>query len=574
MAEELNITHERIDDIPLLIGLSQKLQLAEVIDQNLGNHGNHQGLSNGVLTMVWLAYILSEQSHKKYLVQEWAEAHRHMLERLVGQPLRDVEFSDDRLGIVLQHLSDRESWHSIQADLWSHRVEVYAIEVKSVRIDTTTVSGYHEITEDGVMQKGHSKAHRADLAQIKLLAACVEPGGQLAISEAMAGQKGDAPLYTPAIKRLRDLLQQSGLLYTGDSQMAAIATRADVVAHGDYYLMPLPMLGETAQQIESWIAAIVDGPETAQLIWRDHELLAAGYEFSRPLTYCVDGQEIQWTERVQIVRSFAFAEPQIKHLEQRLAKAQRELLALTPTRGRGKRQYQDEAKLQEAVAAILAQYKVTDLLSVFWQREETVTTLYTGRGRGGAERPTRTQTKVRYQITAVSRDEAAITRRKHFLGWRVIATNVPLSQMSLPETTLHYRRGICIERDFHALKDRPIGISPLYVHRDDQIIGMTNLLCLALFLQTLIQTEVARQLAERQETIAGLYAGQPKRATAAPTAVSLLKAIAKQEPTLTCVHIGAQCLWHVTPLSDLLRRILNFLGLSPALYSGLAPNSS
>lgn len=574
MAEELNVTHERIDDIPLLIGLLQKLRLAEVVDRHLGRHGNHQGLSNGTLTMVWLAYVLSEQSHKKYLVQEWADAHRHMLERLLGQPIRDVEFTDDRLGIVLHHLSDSESWHGIQADLWNQRVEVYDIEIKSVRLDTTTISGYHEVTEDGIMQNGHSKAHRPDLAQIKLMAACVEPCGQLAISEAVAGQKSDAPLYTPAIKRLRDILKQPGLLYTGDSQMSAIVTRADIVAHEDYYLTPLPMLGETAQQIESWIAAVVDGPETAHLIWRDHELLAAGYEFSRPLTYCLDGQEIQWTERLQVVRSFAFAEPQIRHLEQRLDKARQELLALTPARGRGKRQYQDEAKLQEAIAAILSHYKVTGLLLASWQREETLTTRYVGRGRGTTERPTHTQTKVRYQITEVRRDEAAIARRKHFLGWRVIATNVPLAQMSLTETTLHYRGGVCIERDFHALKDRPIGISPLYVYCDDQIIGMTNLLCLALFLQTIIQTEVARQLAERQETIAGLYAGQPKRTTETPTAVSLLKAIAKQEPTLTCVHIGSQSLWHVTPVSDLLRRVLDFLGLSPMLYSGLAQNST
>ena len=574
MAEELNLTHERIDDIPLLIGLSQKLRLAEVLDKHIGNHGHHQGLSNGTLAMVWLAYILSEQNHKKSLVQEWADAHHHMLEQLLGQPIRNVEFSDDRLGIVLHRLSDSESWHDTQADLWCNRVEVYAIEPKSVRFDTTTASGYHEETEDGVMQKGHSKNHRPDLAQVKLMAACVEPSGQLVASEAVAGQKADPPLYLPIIKRVRNMLGQRGLLYSGDSQMAAIATRADITAHEDYYLMPLPMLGETAQQSESWIAAVVDGPEIAHLIWRDKKLLAAGYEFSRPQTYSLDGQEIQWTERVQVVRSFAFAKPQIEHLEQRLTKAQQAIVALTPAPGRGKRQYRDETKLQEAVTELLAQYKVTGLLSVSWQRQETTTTRYTGRGRGGPDRPTQTQIKVRCQITAVTRDEAAIAQRKHFLGWRVMVTNVPLDQMSLADTTLHYRQGVCIESDFHNLKDRPIGISPLYVRRDDQIIGLTNLLCLALFLLTLIQTEVRRLLAERGEKIAGLYAGQPKHATATPTTVALLKAIAKQEPTLTRVQIGSQCLWHITPLSDLLRRVLDFLGLSPTLYLGLAQNST
>lgn len=574
MNEKLDLTHERIDDIPLLIGLLQKLRLAEVLDKHIGNHGHHQGLSNGTLAMVWLAYILSEQNHKKYQVQEWANAHHHMLEQLLGQPIREVEFSDDRMGIVLHRLSDPKSWQGVQADLWCNRVEVYAIEAKSIRLDTTTISGYHEIKEDSIMQNGHNKDHRPDLAQVKLVAACLEPSGQLITSEAVAGNKADPPLYLPMIKRLRDMLGHRGMLYTGDSKMSAIATRADIAANDDYYLSPLPMLGETAQQIENWIAALVDGQEIAHLVWRDQELLAAGYEFSRPLTYCLNGQSIEWTERVQVVRSFAFANPQIEHLEQRLAKARQTILALTPAPGRGKRQYQDETKLQEAVTKLLAQYKVIGLLSVAWQRQETVTTHYSGRGRGSANRPTQNRVKVRYQITEVTRNESSIAQRKHYLGWRVMVTNVPLAQMSLVDTTLHYRRGVCIERDFHNLKDRPIGISPLYVRRNDQIVGLTNLLCLALFFVTLIQTELHRKLVERDEKIMGLYGGQPKRATQKPTAVSILKAIAKQEPTLTRVQIGSQCLWHITPLSDLLQRVLNLLGLSPSLYLNLTLNSS
>jgi transposase len=84
MAEELTLTHERVDDIPLLIGLAQKLHLPEVLDCHLGNHGNHQGLSNGWLATVWLAYILSESDHRKSSVEEWAWQHRQMLERLLG----------------------------------------------------------------------------------------------------------------------------------------------------------------------------------------------------------------------------------------------------------------------------------------------------------------------------------------------------------------------------------------------------------------------------------------------------------------------------------------------------------
>lgn len=374
MSKEPTLIHERIDDIPLLIGLAQKLRLAEIMDKHLGNHGNHEGLSNGTLAIVWIAYILSEQNHKKVQVQEWSIAHKHTLEILLNQPIRDVEFSDDRLGIVLRRLSDQKTWEELQSDLWKNTAAVYEIEeVKSVRLDTTTVSGYHEKVEEGIMQNGHSKNHRPDLPQIKLMAACAEPSGHLLGCNVLPGNKGDEPLYVPMIERMQKMLGRNGLLYAGDSKMAAIETRAKIVGHQDYYLMPLPMIGETAQEIENWIGAVVDGTQEAQMIWRDKELLGGGYEFSRELSYILE-EEIHWIERVQIVRSYAFAQPQIDHLEKRLAKAKQELQNLTPAPGRGKRQYKEETSLQEAVSAILEKYKVVDLLSATWDRQEITQT--------------------------------------------------------------------------------------------------------------------------------------------------------------------------------------------------------
>ena len=48
--------HERVDDIPLIIGLANKSHLAEVLDHHLGMHRLQQGLNNGQLAVGWLAY--------------------------------------------------------------------------------------------------------------------------------------------------------------------------------------------------------------------------------------------------------------------------------------------------------------------------------------------------------------------------------------------------------------------------------------------------------------------------------------------------------------------------------------
>jgi len=571
---ELILTHERVDDIPLLIGLMQHLRLPELLDAHLGNHGHHQGLRNGWLGTVWLAYVLSEGDHRKSSVQAWVQRHQQTLERLLHQGIRPTDFTDDRLGNLLRRMSHTDDWNALEAALWHTTLAVYAVEVTGVRLDSTTITGYHTRTEDGLMQLGHSKDHRPDLPQLKLMAAAAEPAGHLLAHDLVAGQHADDPLYLPLIRRVRQLLGQAGLLYTGDCKMAALATRAEIVQCGDYYLTPLPLTGTTGADLDAWITAIVDGDQLGTLIWDAERLLGGGYELTRPQQATSGTQLVTWTERVQLVRSPEQARAAATRLEERLRRAATAIGNLTPPLGRGNRQLRDEASLTAAISRILDHEQVAGLLQVSWERQETVTTRLVGRGRRGASRPTQTEVQVRYQIRTVERDAAAVARHMVRLGWRVQVTNLPQERMTLAQAVRHYRGGWCEERGFHLLKDRPLGIRPLYVQRDDQIVGLTRLLTLAWRLLTLIETQVRRGLTDEQTALTNLYDGQPNRSTPRPTATRLLKAVARTEITLTRVDVGAQSLWHLTPLPAWVIQVLGYLGLSVAHYTRLLENSS
>jgi len=183
-------------------------------------------------------------------------------------------------------------------------------------------------------------------------------------------------------------------------------------------------------------------------------------------------------------------------------------------------------------------------------------------------------TRRRFVVQEVHRNEPAIAEHKARLGWRVLLTNLPAADYSLADVVALYAGGWVIEHDFHLLKDRPLGIQPLYVKGDDQIRGLTHLLTLALRVLTLLQGRVRRSLATAGEQLAGLYPGQPSRATAVPTGRRLLAAFARAEITLTRVVVGQQVHWHLTELSELLRSILAHAGLSPMLYEGLVEDSS
>jgi transposase len=194
MATTLTLRHARGDDIPVIIGLANQLQWPDSLDTHLGTHALPRGLNNGQLTVGWLAYILSQGDHRKSTVRAWANSLPHPLERLLGQPLREGEFSDDRLRGLLRRLSAEEAWEAIEEDLGAATMVVYELELTGSRLDSPTSSGYHQVTEEGVMQFGPSKDHRPDLPPRKRLAAAAEPSGQLLASAGEPGRGADAPL--------------------------------------------------------------------------------------------------------------------------------------------------------------------------------------------------------------------------------------------------------------------------------------------------------------------------------------------------------------------------------------------
>src|SRR4051812_49523717 len=79
---------------------------------------------------------------------------------------------------------------------------------------------------------------------------------------------------------------------------------------------------------------------------------------------------------------------------------------------------------------------------------------------------------------------------------------LPAGRMDLGACVRSYRGGWWLERDFHLLKDAPLGIRPLYVRRDDQLAGLAFLLLLALRVLSLCEV-LMRQGQQRRGGRAG-----------------------------------------------------------------------
>jgi transposase len=117
----------------------------------------------------------------------------------------------------------------------------------------------------------------------------------------------------------------------------------------------------------------------------------------------------------------------------------------------------------------------------------------------------------------------------------------------LKQAVRAYRDEYLTERGFARLKGFPLSLTPVYLQREDHITDLIRLLSIGLRVLTLLEFQVRRHLDKNQEKLAGLYAGNPQRKTACPTAEMLLAAF--KEITLILIEVNNEVYTHLTTLS-------------------------
>lgn len=568
MADRLNVKTEQVDDIPVLLAQGKKIGVPELLDQLFLPHGNWQGTSFGWTTLIWLAHILSEGDHRLNQVEAWVEKRPHTLEISTCESIRALEWSDDRLGIVLDELADAEKWQAFEAELNRRTLRVYDLRPRRVRVDSTTASGYWTVTENGLFQHGHSKDHRPDLPQLKVMMSALDPMGMPVATQVVSGERADDKLYIPAIQQVSASLDEHGLLYVCDCKMAALDTRAFIQNSQDYYLCPLSELQLPTETLETYLQLVWNGKQALTSIERVNtegqlEKIAEGYEQNVSLSAEIDNKTITWTERRLIVRSFRYARASQEGLHNRLAKAQSELLELNEHK-QGKRQMEDLTSMQSAAEKILKHYRVVGLLKLNILDESTARHI-----RAYGDRPARTE--IEHTLTLLTKiDDRAVQEAERRLGWRVYATTQPQDILPLDKAILAYREEYLVERGFGRLKGKPMSLSPMYLQSDERATGLIHLLSIGLRILTLIEHQARQRLADLNQKLSGLYAGNPKRATDRPTTEAMLQAF--KGIYLSVVTLGEQILYHVTPLSDVQGKILSLLDFPAHIYVQLANN--
>lgn len=139
---QLDVQTEAVEDIPVLIAKLKRMRILELAERHYVAHGNWQGCSVGQMIIVWLTYILSEGDHRLSHVQEWVQAREKTLSACLNTHIRAEDFSDDRLGIILDMFGVDESWQLFDCDMTQGILRVYDLKGNLVRLDSTSGSGW------------------------------------------------------------------------------------------------------------------------------------------------------------------------------------------------------------------------------------------------------------------------------------------------------------------------------------------------------------------------------------------------------------------------------------------------
>jgi len=568
---------ENVDQLPIIYGLLQKMNVQATLDKSIQPHGNWQGLSIGWVITIWLLHILSQHSHQMDCVQPWVGNHLIVLRKLTSQKVTTLDFTDDRLALCLRYLSPADSWSQTETRLTQGIIQVYDLKRKLpnrwlMRLDATVGSVGHDAANHTLFQVGKAK-NGLYATLYKMMIASLDPMGLAVAVDVVAGNRADDPLYIPVYRRIKEIVPGQGLLVVGDSKMSALATRAAIVKGNDQYLTPLAYLKDDPTLLPDLLADWSGREEEMALIFLEADLpddgqmpdeslaIARGFAVAREPAVAIAGDEVTWTERLLVVRSFSYMESMIAGLHHRLGKAETALRALTPPRSRGKQQIKDEASLLATIKRIEKQYHVGGMFNYKYQQEVTERQI-----RKHKERPARTERKVRFQLT-VTRQHAAIAAAEFQMGWRIYATNAPPAELSLAQAVWAYRAQYLAENIFRRLQGKLLSITPVYIQRDDHAQGLFHLLTIAARLLALGDYAAKEVLAQENQELSGIYPGNPKRGTATPTTERML--LAFDNIHLLIMRLGPQVRYQLTPLSAVQERILALLGLPTTLYTDL-----
>lgn len=516
---------DKIGSIPLVFGLLIHLDLSKQINTYYPSHKNWSGGDKGMIVVVWMCYLLTMNDHRLYEIENWFKLHEHSLNTLLKaygyEALNEKDFTDDRLGSLLSSFGETQNWYLFLSSFTCNLLKLYDIQVRSIELDATIAQQYRSVIEDGLLQLGHSKQHRSDIPQFKsMMSNATEQNIPLMI-QTVSGNKADDGLYLPIIEQTRTIVGQNGIMWQGDKKLSSFENRLGIAQHGDFYLTPASLVQISAATLQAYIKEHNDNEGIWTPLFVEKEVkkelqsiqIGTGFEFT--VTLCHN--DFSWSERRLIIHCSSYASAQQEAFDKKMTQTLDQLNGLNDKK-QGKKAPKSTEELLNKANNIVEQKGLMPFLTL-----TVLTNTNTIEKRAYKAKEATTLQITTYTLQVTKNQQQIDTHIAH-LGYQIYLTNQIQSELSLQQAIQSYRMEYKIERRIRNLKEEVCALLPIYLHKEDRIIGLVNLLTLLLQIVSVAEYRIAQSLKEENQRLAGLYTGLPKADTPKPTMAKILDA--------------------------------------------------
>jgi len=500
---------KRLGGLPAVAEILRRLDVAEIVDELCPVRAD-ASLTHGQVVEVLIANRLTSPMPLQR-VGDWAEAWA--VEEVFGTEA--VLLNDDRLARTLDAIAPHLA--EISGTVAATAIHEFGIDVAKIHWDMTSMSvsgAYPDAEQDPAfpqIKHGHPKDRRFDLKQIQAGLGVTGDGGIPVFSKVFDGGAAEVSQVVDTMKALKQIAGPRRFLMVADSKLVSWANVTALCAAGVDFTAPLPAARvedgfyagldlDTARVVEHIPLRAENIPPDKRDVYRvleDTVTLAGPRKKDKPVTL-----------RRVLVHSTGNAAGQQQAREKRLAKAAAELDKLAA--GAGGRYYNTGEKIAARAGVIAKTRRVAKVLH---------TAIGTHPDTG---KPTFTWS---FDTEAVAAEAAAD-------GWYALVTPLPDPAGPAPRTAeqvlLDYKGQSGVERRYSDFKG-PLAVTPIFVHKNNRVAALIQVICLALLVFCLIERQVRAALGGDGK-MAGLY---PDNRRVAPTARMIMYHLSTLD-----LHIG------------------------------------
>jgi transposase len=541
------------------------MHLERILREHLPKDDSRTQLPTVSALLVLFANLLLARE-PVYGVGEWAALYPPDLFGLRAQDLSRLH--DDRFGRCLDRMVEGVGPALIMAVVRTV-IQEFHVSLDELRNDSTTVSFYGAYDDAGQESErrgrptlaitwGRSKARRPDLKQLLYILTVTSDGNVPVYFSSESGNTADDRTHIATWDLLYELIGGPDFLYVADCKLASSENLAHIAARGGRFVTVLPR-GRAEDIAFRGRLRAAPSAVTWTLLYAladDHgntidELSACDDDHVHS-----DGHRLPWYHSTRKAERDAAG---------RARSVQRATVALNDLRDRlgGPRtRFRGPAKVERAVAEILAEAEATCWLTVAIEGQEEATYRQATRGRPSEQTKYLKQARSRYKLTWKLNPEALEEAQRED-GVFPLLTND--RELSADEVLRAYKRQPLLEKRFSRFKT-DFAVAPVYLKNVARIQGLLAAYFFALLVQTLLERELRQGMEQARERSLPLY--PESRPCARPTThrvIEVLSSIQRHE-----VRVGdREPQVMVTKLTKVQRSIIRLLGLDPRTY-GLA----